>query len=150
MDARRRLAAELDRVADQVLQQLSQLRVVRFHLRQRIARQLRAAFLQCRPQVDSRTLEYRLQLHRPELPAARADARVGEQVLDELLHARGAIDDVGHEFLGVAFQPVAVALAEQLRVACHHAQRLLQVVRGDVGELLEFGVGARQFVMCFS
>ena len=39
---------------------------------------------------------------------------------------------------------VAVALLEQLAERGHLAQRLLQVVRGDVGELLEFGVGAPQ------
>ena len=36
----------------------------------------------------------------------------------------------------------AVAVLEQLAEARHLAQRLLEVVRGDVGELLELGVGA--------
>ena len=40
-----------------------------------------------------------------------------------------------------------VALAEQLGVARHHAQRLLQIVRGDVRELLELGVAAVQLVL---
>ena len=37
-----------------------------------------------------------------------------------------------------------VAPRQELRVAGHHAQRLLQVVRGHVGELLQLAVGARQ------
>ena len=35
-----------------------------------------------------------------------------------------------------------MAALEQLQVAVDHAQRLGEVVRGDVGELLELGVGA--------
>ena len=37
-----------------------------------------------------------------------------------------------------------VAAFEQLAVAGYGPQRFLQVVRGDVGELLELGIGARQ------
>ena len=40
----------------------------------------------------------------------------------------------------------AVAPLQQLAEARHLAQRLLQVVRGDVGELLELGVGALQLL----
>ena len=46
VDVRRLLAAELDAVADQVLEQLDQLRLVALDARQRIVRHLRAGFRQ--------------------------------------------------------------------------------------------------------
>ena len=44
--------------------------------------------------------------------------------------------------VGAVVELTPVALLEQLREAGHLAQRLLEVVGGDVGELLELGVGA--------
>ena len=44
--------------------------------------------------------------------------------------------------VGVGVELAVVAAAQQLQVAGDHAQRLGEVVRGDVGELLELGVGA--------
>jgi hypothetical protein len=76
--------------------------------------------------------------------ARASDARIGEQVLDQLLHARGAVDDEAHELGRIALQALAVAALEELRVARDRAQRLLQVVRGDRGELLQLRVGALQ------
>ncbi len=48
---------ELDRVADEVLQQLRQLRLVALHLGQRIVRQRDAALLQRGAQIGARALE---------------------------------------------------------------------------------------------
>ena len=59
----------------------------------------------------------------------------------------GAVDGEADELVGVVVELALVAARQQLRVARHHAQRLLQVVRGDVGELLELGVRARQLVL---
>ena len=76
----------------------------------------------------------------------RPDARIGQQVLDQALHAAGAVDGEGDELVGVGVQPSLVASRQQLRVARHHAQRLLQIVRGDVGELAQFLVRAVQLL----
>ena len=73
---------------------------------------------------------------------APAGARVGEQVLDQPAHAVGAVDGEVDELVGVLVDPAVVAAAQQLQVAGDHPQRLGQVVRGDVGELRELGVGA--------
>ena len=53
-----------------------------------------------------------------------------------------ADDGTVDEAQRVAVEAVLVAAREQLRIAGHGAQRLLQVVRGDVGELLQVGVRA--------
>ena len=79
--------------------------------------------------------------------APGADARVGEQIVDQALHALGAVDGEADELVGVLVQLALVAPRQQLHVAGHHAQRLLQVVRGHVGELLELGVRARQLLL---
>ena len=75
---------------------------------------------------------------------ARADARVGQQVVDQLLHASRAVDGEADELVGVCVELALVAARQELGVRGHHAQRLLQVVRRHVGELLELGVRARQ------
>ena len=67
-----------------------------------------------------------------------------EQVVDQHLHALGAVDGELDVLVGPRVELAAVALLQQLAEARDLAQRLLQVVRGDVGELLELGVGALQ------
>ena len=76
-----------------------------------------------------------------EALARAADTAEGEQVVDQQLHALGAVDGEGDVLVGALVELAAVALLEQLAEARHLAQRLLQVVRRDVGELLEVGVG---------
>jgi hypothetical protein len=72
------------------------------------------------------------------------DLAIGQQILDQALHPVGAVHrevDVG---IGVGVEPPFVALGEQLRIAGHHAQGFLQIVGGDVGELLEVVVRSRE------
>src|SRR5574341_1244391 len=144
MDPGHGIRAELERVADQVLEELRELPLVGLQRRHRVVSDRGARFLDRGAQVEQRPAQRRFARHRPELLALGADARVGEQVLDQLLHARGAVDDVGHELARVALEAALVAPAEELRIARHHAQRLLQVVRGDVGELLQLRVASFQ------
>ena len=73
-----------------------------------------------------------------------ADARELEQVVDQLLHPLGAVDRELDVAVGALVELARVAALEHLREARDLAQRLLQVVRGDVGELLELLVGALQ------
>ena len=47
--------------------------------------------------------------------------------------------------MGLAVELVAITPGEQIEIAADHAQRLLQIVRCDVGEAREFGVGSREF-----
>ena len=69
-------------------------------------------------------------------------AREVEQVVDQLLHPLGAVDREGDVLVGALVELPLVAALEHLGEARDLAQRLLEVVRGDVGELLELLVGA--------
>ena len=73
------------------------------------------------------------------------DARIGQQILDQPLHAAGPVHRERNKLIGIGVQFALVAPGKQLRVAGHHAQRLLQIVRGNVGKLPQFLVGAVQF-----
>ncbi len=74
------------------------------------------------------------------------DARVLQQVVNQLLHPFGAVDGEADELLRVAVELVLVALGQELRVVRDHAQRLLKIVGGHVGELLQLLVRSREFL----
>ena len=44
----------------------------------------------------------------------------------------------------IAVELVFVTARQKLRVISHHPQRLLQIVRRDIRELFQFGIGSRQ------
>ena len=75
-------------------------------------------------------------------PRHPADAGELEQVVDQVLHPAGAVDGELDVAVGALVELARVAPLEHLGEARDLAQRLLQVVRGDVGELLELLVGA--------
>ena len=131
------VVAELQRVGDQVLQQLLELRAVahapRAGRRSRSPRPpppARAASERSTSAVTDAELDPLVRV----LAAARA--RVGQQRLDQPAHPARAVDRVLDELVRVRVEPAVVAAAQQLEVARDHPQRLAQVVRGDVGELL--------------
>ena len=72
----------------------------------------------------------------------RPGARIEQQVVDHALHALDAVDRVRDELAGLVVEAIAVLALEQRDEARDRAQRLGEVVRGDVGEGLEVGVGA--------
>ena len=74
------------------------------------------------------------------------DAREGEQVVDQLLHPLGAVDGERDVLVAALVELALVALLEHLAEARDLAQRLLQVVRRDVRELLELGVRALELL----
>ncbi len=82
------------------------------------------------------------QVHGREPGRRAADSGEREQVEDQLLHPLRPVDREVEVLLPALVELVAVALLEELAEARDLAQRLLQVVRGDVGELLELGVRA--------
>ncbi len=84
-------------------------------------------------------LRERDRLGRPRLAP---HAGVGEQVVDQRAHPRGALDGVVDDLVGLLVELPAVAAPEQLDEAGDAAQRRQQVVRGGVGERLQLLVGA--------
>ena len=76
-----------------------------------------------------------------------ADFRKGQQVRQQLSHARGASHDVIHKHRRVFVARAIVSLDQELRVGGDHAQRLLQVVAGYEREAFEILVGTRQLVV---
>ena len=69
-------------------------------------------------------------------------AREGEQIVDQDLHPLGPVDGEVDVLIRAVIELPGVAALERLAEAGHLAQRFLQIVRGDVGELLEVGVGS--------
>src|SRR5208283_3119184 len=73
---------------------------------------------------------------------ARGDAREGEQIADELLHASSTVEGAGNIATRLGIHLVRKAVLEELDVTTDGPQRFLQVVRGDVSELFQVAVGA--------
>lgn len=96
-------------------------------------------------EVVQRLVQGGAEVHRVPVVVDASHTGVGEQVVDQDLHALGAVDGEVDVLLGPVVQLVAVPLVEQLAEGRDLAQRFLQIVRGDVGELLQLGVGAAQF-----
>ena len=140
------ILAELDRIADQILKQLDQLQAVRHDGWQGLDVDLGTALLDRAGQPIQRLLQGRRTVHPCQRLRLGGDARIGQDVVDHALHAHGTVDRESHEFPGIGIELVGQTLLQQLHVADDHAQGLLQVVRGNIGELLEFRVGARQRV----
>ena len=76
----------------------------------------------------------------------RFDARVVEQPANQHAHPLRGVHHEADELARVLVEVFDVALLYQVDVAGYHPKRLLEVVRGDVGELLQLDVGARQFL----
>ncbi|RPK32494.1 hypothetical protein EES37_33525 [Streptomyces sp. ADI91-18] len=135
---------ELDRVADEVLPEHAHLGGVGDQGRQRVVRDLRTGLLDADAEGGHGPVQHRLQLDALELVVDAADAGEVEEVVDERLHAVRAVDRVVDVLIGTLVELSAVAALEELREAGDLAQGLLQVVGGDVRELLQLGVRALQ------
>src|SRR6266511_1196581 len=138
--------AELDRVPDEVLEGLRQATGVPGDARERAARDDGVALLDRGSEVQERLIERRAHVDRSGRLVDPADARELQQAADERLHALRALDRVVDVLLRLRVHLPRVALLEELHVARDHPERLLEVVRGDVGELLQLGVRSRERV----
>src|SRR5262249_52747798 len=141
-DVRRILPAELDRVRDQVLEELADLVWVDLHAREIAGFDPGAALLDRDLHAVEDIPQDRREVRREERPAVRADAGESEEIEDQVVHPRRALGGVADALVGVRTELALVAALEELDVGPDHAQGLLKVVRGDVGELLELRVAA--------
>src|SRR6266496_415664 len=148
---RRRLAgpAELDGVSNEVLEHLAEAAGVPREGGEGAAGHRRVALLDRGSQVEERLIERRAHVDHPRRLFDPADAGELEQATDERLHALRAFDCIVDVLLRLLVHLPGVALLEELHVARDHPERLLEVVRRDVGELLELRVRPRQRVRLF-
>jgi hypothetical protein len=75
------------------------------------------------------------------------DARVFEQCNQHLIEAAGTVDGEFEMLALLAVELLGETDPEQLQVTGDHSQRLAQIVRNGVAELLEFGVRALQLLL---
>src|SRR5215472_7189322 len=136
--------AELDRVAHQVREQLYQQRPVSGDHGQPVDGDGGVAVLYRGLELRHRLAGDLVEVDRAEVSTGLTDAREREQVVDQALHALRAIDRVGDVLPGSLVELVGVPRLKHLAETGHFAQRFLQVMGGDVGELLEFPVGPLQ------
>src|SRR5579875_1367496 len=108
-DPRRPLAPELDRVAYQVLEDRGEERELRRDYRQRAGLDDRAGALDLRLEVRPCRLERRLARDRCGFPRDAADPAEREQVVDEDLHALGAVHGEVDVLIGLLVELAAVA-----------------------------------------
>jgi hypothetical protein len=102
VDLRRHaIAPELDGVADQVLEHLDHLHLVAAHHGQVALRHRGAALADRQAQVVQRAADGEARVHRREGRARRVDARVGQQVVDQVVHAARAVHREADEVLAV-------------------------------------------------
>ena len=139
---------ELDRVADEVLPHRGQQERGSPTTTGRGPTSIRAP--------DSSTADSRLEqadetldveIHVDESFGGPPHPREGEQVVDQGLHPLGPVDGELDVLVGPFVELAPVALLEQLGEAGHLAERLLQVVGGYIGELLELDIGSAQFLV---
>lgn len=134
-------AAELHRVADQVLPEHAHLGGIGDQGRQRIVRDRCARLLDAEAQGGQGPFHDRFEVDLLGIVVDAAHPGEVEEVVDQGLHPVGAVDGYGDVLVRLGVELPSVAPLEQLREAGDLAQRLLQVVGGHVRELLQLGVG---------
>ncbi len=141
----RAVAAEFDRVGNQVLAELGQLGWVALHFRQRAALHLRTRLLDRDLEVHLHCLEDLLHVDLLEFLASRPHPRELQQVIDQPAHPLGPINREIDELGGLLVEAFLVAPFQQLDITGHHAERLTQVVGGHIGKVRQLGVGCLEF-----
>ena len=134
-------ASELDGVADQVLEELDHLRRVGGQHREALATPPARRSRRSRPSGWRWPRRPpRCEVDRSERLRLGVDARVVEHVVDHRLHLVRALEQMGEVAAGVLVGRGRPVVGEEAPVAGDELQRLLEVVRDDVGELLELVV----------
>ena len=140
-------SAELHRVADEVLPHHRQQGRIADRPGAAAARphDLGAGFLDRRREVVQGGVQGGVEVDLGRRGVEPPDPGERQQVVDQHLHALGAVDREADVLGSALVEFVAVALLEQLTERGDLAQWFLQIVGCDVGELLEFGVRPSQF-----
>src|SRR5713226_9240325 len=139
MYLRRQLAAELQRIADKVLDDLAETTLASHDRRHRIVRNDGVSVLDRKLQNLEHLFDNFGEVNACAC-AVTARAREQQQIVDELFHPHRAIDRKVDEVVGVGVELALVALLDELHVARDHPERLLQIMRSNIGELLQLRV----------
>ncbi len=110
----RLLATELEGVADQVLEDLSQLSGIGQHGWEGGAGHHRPILLDRHLQVGERLVQDRLAVDGFKGLAAGRHPRIGQQVIDQGLHPFGAVHGIRDELVGIRIEVVLIAFLEEL------------------------------------
>src|SRR5580698_8328622 len=135
MNLRGGVGTVFDRIADQVLQQLNEMGLLARYQRQTVGSDDGAALFDGRTQVLNHLLINRTEVDDfSQLLPIRSELRIGEQVIEQVPHAFGALGNVAYAQSGLIVETASVAFEQKLRVVRDHAQRFLQIMAGRIGE----------------
>ncbi len=134
----RHLPGELERVTEHVAQHLGHTLRIGLHRPARhIHRHLHAPRLDLLRALGNQRPHQRLEVHPSGRERAALQARVGEQILNQLAHLIGCAADGAQELSPLRIQLIGVILQQQTAVAVDAPQRRLQIVGDGVGERLQ-------------
>src|SRR5215831_4899288 len=132
---------ELQPVAEQIGEHLRQRRRMAYHRGQGLVDvDAGVAGAQRAAQLGERAVRHRRQGNLHQLQLGTADAAVGEQIADQLVHTLRSGDDALGVFPAHGVEPVTAILEQRLAEALHRAQRRAQIVRDRIPERLELVV----------
>lgn len=117
VDLRTAVAAILQGIANQVLQQLVELSGIAHDQWKWIVRDLCLAFVNRACKVGQNQAERFLQIDRLEFLASRADPRVSEESIDQRLHAFGSVDSLPNVLVGFFPELPCISPLQQLAIA---------------------------------
>ncbi len=125
---------------DEVLEKLTELHQVGAHGRQFVADDYRLFFIDGDLQTIERVFYRGCGFDRRRRSSLHIDTRLDEQILDDDLHALGVVDQECMYFAASSSSESPKSLQKQFGVDRHPAQRLLQIMGGDIGELFQLRV----------
>src|SRR5512143_1267242 len=135
-DLRGRRAPVVNRIADEVLEQLEELRLVPGNDGEPGGRDTGTAFADRRPEVGDGGLDYGGAIHGRKGPRLRGQPGVRQEVFDQALHAVRSLPDVGEKLAAVDVEPVPVLFLQYLGESRDGEQGGLQVVGRRMGKPL--------------
>src|SRR5687768_11952535 len=113
MNGRQLFTTEFNRIADQVLKQLTKLSDIAHDCRQRVVSDSRLTVFNGDLQIFESDLKNNLTVRRRKLSTLGSYPRISQQGLDQVLHPHGPIDRKPDKFFGLAIEFAFVAPGKQ-------------------------------------
>ena len=145
MDPGRWIAAELDAVADEILEQLEKLGAVRHDFAKGIAGNHRVPCFDHPAEIGQSGVENSGRVHGLKLLHAGPRPGIAQQISDQLLQPPDALQGIAKVSGRVLIQRLSVSSFQKPQVTSDGDKRFLEIVRRHVGKLLQFAVAPLQF-----